>query len=45
MSVLRDVRWYFHFYSSFTRLHCLPMSHKKDARHIGIKSAIILLSH
>ena len=26
-------------------LHCLPMSHKKDARHIWVKKAIILLSH
>ena len=26
-------------------LHCLPMSHKKDARHIWVKNAIILLSH
>ena len=25
--------------------HCLPMSHKNDARHILIKNAIILLSH
>ena len=26
-------------------LHCLPMSHKKDARHIWNNNAIILLSH
>ena len=26
-------------------LHCLPMSHKKDARHIWVTNAIILLSH
>ena len=26
-------------------LHCLPMSHKKDARHIWVKNAITLLSH
>ena len=26
-------------------LHCLPMSSKKDARHIWVKNAIILLSH
>ena len=25
--------------------HCLPMSHKKDARHIWVKNAIILLSY
>ena len=24
-------------------LHSLPMSHKKDARHIWVKNAIILL--
>ena len=26
-------------------LHCLPMSQKKDARHIWVKNAITLLSH
>ena len=26
-------------------LHCLPMSGKKDARHIWVKNPIILLSH
>ena len=27
-------------------LHCLPMSHKKDTRHIWVKKkTIILLSH
>ena len=26
-------------------MHCLPLSNKKDARHIWNKNAIILLSH
>ena len=26
-------------------LHGLPMSHKKNARHIWVKNVIILLSH
>ena len=26
-------------------LHSLPIFHKKDARHIWVKNAIILLSH
>ena len=26
-------------------LHCLPISHIKDDRHIWVKNAIILLSH
>ena len=34
-----------HSVASDLGLHCLPMSHKKDARHIWIKNAIILLSH
>ena len=32
-----------HFVVSDLGLHYLPMSHKKDARHIRVKSAIILL--
>ena len=34
-----------HSVASHLGLHCLPMSHKKDARHIWVKNAIILLSH
>ena len=34
-----------HSVASDLGLHCLPMSHKKDARHIWVKNAIILLSH
>ena len=26
-------------------LHCLPMSHKKDARHIWVKMQLFCLSH
>ena len=32
-----------HSVASDLGLHCLPMSHKKDARHIWVKNAIILL--
>ena len=32
-----------HFVASDLRLHYLPLSHKKDAMHIGVKNAIILL--
>ena len=34
-----------HSVASDLGLHCLPMSHKKDARNIWVKKAIILLSH
>ena len=34
-----------HSVASDLGLHCLPMSHKKDSRHIWVKNAIILLSH
>ena len=34
-----------HSMASDLGLHCLPMSFKKDARHIWVKNAIILLSH
>ena len=34
-----------HSVESDLGLHCLSMSHKKDARHIWVKNAIILLSH
>ena len=34
-----------HSVASDLGLHCLPMSHKKDARHIWVKNSIILLSH
>ena len=34
-----------HSVASDLGLHCLSMSHKKDARHIWVKNAIILLSH
>ena len=34
-----------HSVASDLGLHCLPMSHKKYARHIWVKNAIILLSH
>ena len=34
-----------HSVASDLGLHCLPMSHKKDARHTWINNAIILLSH
>ena len=34
-----------HSVASVLGLLCLPMSHKKDARHIWIKNAITLLSH
>ena len=34
-----------HSVASDLGLHCLPMSHIKDARHIWVKNAIILLSH
>ena len=64
ISVLRDVRWYFHFYSSFNRKLCkqtvetlirrrilwrliwvcaICLCPIKDARHILVKNAIILL--
>ena len=32
-----------HFVASDLGLHYLPMSHKKDARHIWVKHALILL--
>ena len=32
-----------HSLASDLGLHYLPMSHKKDARHIWVKNAIILL--
>ena len=32
-----------HFVASDLCLHYLPMYHKKDARHIWVKNAIILL--
>ena len=32
-----------HFVDSDLFLHYLPMSHKKNARHIWVKNAIILL--
>ena len=32
-----------HFVASDLGLHYLPMSHKRDARHIWVKNAIILL--
>ena len=32
-----------HSVASDLGLHYLPLSHKKDARHIGVKNAIILL--
>ena len=34
-----------HSVASDLGLHCLPMSHKKDALHIWVKNAIILQSH
>ena len=34
-----------HYLASDLGLHCLPLSHKKYARHIWVKTAIILLSH
>ena len=34
-----------HSVASDLSQHCLPMSHKKDVRHIWVKKAIILLSH
>ena len=34
-----------HSEASDLGLHCLLMSHKKYARHIWVKNAIILLSH
>ena len=34
-----------HSVASDLGLHCLPMSHKKDARHTWVKNAIILLSY
>ena len=62
ISVLRGVRWYFSFFSSFNRKLCkqtfhqtphsvasnlglgyLPMSLIKNAWHIWVKNAIILL--
>ena len=33
-----------HSVASDLGLHCIPISHKMDARHIQIKNAIILLS-
>ena len=33
-----------HAVASDLGLHYLPMSHKKDARHIWVKNAIILLT-
>ena len=41
ISVLRDVRWY--FVASDLSLHYLPMSHKKDARHIWVKIQLFCL--
>ena len=38
-----DQTW--HSVASDLGLHCLPMSHKKEARHIWVKQPIILLSH
>ena len=32
-----------HYGSPDLGLHCLPMSHKKDARHICVNNEIILL--
>ena len=32
-----------HFVESDLSLHYLPMSHKKNARHIWVKNAIIFL--
>ena len=34
-----------HSVASDLGLHCLHIYHKKDARHIWVKNAIILLSH
>ena len=34
-----------HSVASGLGVHCLPKSHKKDARHILVKNAIMLLSH
>ena len=34
-----------HSVASDLGLHCLPLSHKKDAGYIWVKKAIILLSH
>ena len=34
-----------HSVASDLGLHCLPVSHRKDARHIWVNNAIILLSH
>ena len=34
-----------HSVASDLARRCLPMSYKKDARHIWVKKAIILLSH
>ena len=34
-----------HSVASDLGLNCLPMSRKKDARHICVKNAIILLFH
>ena len=34
-----------HSVASDLGLHCLPIFHKKDARHIWVKYAVILLSH
>ena len=34
-----------HSVASDLGLHCLPIFHKKDARHTWVKNAIILLSH
>ena len=33
-----------HSVASDMGLYCLPMSHKRDTRHIWVKKAIILLS-
>ena len=56
ISVLRDVRWYFSFLFNLNRklckqtvetlgLHYLPMSHKKDARHIWVKKCNYFAYH
>ena len=34
-----------HSVASDLGLHCLPISHNMDARHMWVKKAIILLSH
>ena len=32
-----------HFVASDQGLHCLPMSHKKDARHIWVKMQLFCM--